>query len=236
MPDNVYHILSTKELSHDLIEEAATLGIQIDCIPFIQVKPIVSDVVRDKVLPISGEKTTVVFTSVHGVQAIADLKVDSSQWEIYSLSGATKKAVESSFSNAIIKAFADNATELAQKIVEDKVADVFFFCGNARREELPNLLHENKVIVHEVKVYQTHINSVELQQVYDGIVFFSPSGVESFLLENKMPPTAVLFAIGNTTASSLNLFSNEIIIAEKPDPKILIQKIISRFRADVVKL
>lgn len=230
MRANTFHILSTKELSHDLIEQAADKGIQIDCIPFIQVKPIVSDVVRDKVLPISGKEIAVVFTSFHGAHAVSGLNVDCTHWQIYCLSGATKKAVEECFPKATIKATAENATTLAHKIIEDKTQEVYFFCGNARREELPKLLHTNKVAVHEVNVYQTHITSTELHKTYDGIVFFSPSGVESFLLENKIPENAVLIAIGQTTAASLTQFPQKLIIGEKPDPKLLIQKIISHFR------
>ena len=230
MQDKAIHILSTKELSHDLIELAEEKNIVIDCIPFIQVKPIVSDVVRDKVLPISGKEIAVVFTSFHGAHAVSGLNVDCTHWQIYCLSGATKKAAEECFLKAIIKATAENATALAHKIIEDKTQEVYFFCGNARREELPNLLHENKIEVHEVNVYQTHITSTELHKTYDGIIFFSPSGVESFLLENKIPEKALLLAIGQTTAASLSQFPQQLIISEKPDPKILIQKIISHFR------
>jgi uroporphyrinogen-III synthase len=233
MQANKFYILSTKELNHDLIEQAAVKGIQIDCIPFIQVKPIVADVALEKVKPLNGKKVTAVFTSVYGVHAVASAKPDVSLWEIYCLSGATKSAVEKSFSSVNIKSVAENALALAHHIVEDKVEDVYFFCGNARREELPDFLKKNKVKVQEMVMYQTHITSVELHREYDGIVFFSPSGVESFLLENKVPVKAILFAIGNTTAACLQHLPNQLIIGEKPDPKILIQKIIGRFRADV---
>ena len=48
----------------------------------------------------------------------------------------------------------------------------------------------------------------------DGILFFSPSGIKSFLLDNEIK-NEVCFCIGNTTAATLNEITSNIIIAKK---------------------
>ncbi|MEL0255592.1 MAG: uroporphyrinogen-III synthase, partial [Burkholderiaceae bacterium] len=50
---------------------------------------------------------------------------------------------------------------------------------------------------------------------FDGLLFFSPSGVTSFLQKNKLHD-ATCFAIGKTTAHALAPHTNSISIASEP--------------------
>ena len=66
--------------------------------------------------------------------------------------------------------------------------------------------------------------------MYDGILFFSPSAVNSFLLKNKISPKTQLFAIGSTTANALQPFTNQpVIIAETPGKENLLHLAINHF-------
>jgi uroporphyrinogen-III synthase len=63
----------------------------------------------------------------------------------------------------------------------------------------------------------------------DGILFFSPSGVESYLQENKIENEAC-FCIGNTTAEALKYITPNRIIANQPNMESVIMKCIENYR------
>jgi uroporphyrinogen-III synthase len=85
---------------------------------------------------------------------------------------------------------------------------VVFFCSNQRRDELPNLLSEEGIEVHEVCTYETIETPVTLKENLDGVLFSA----------NKLPDTTVCFAIGNTTAKAITAYTNnKVIISQTPN-------------------
>ena len=112
-----------------------------------------------------------------------------------------------------VEFIADNAFDLANFLILAKPNKVIFFCGNLRREELPVLLAENGISVEEHIVYETTLLNPEFSQKFDGILFFSPSGVRSFCKKNK--PDAVAFCLGNTTAISATDYFEEVFVGEE---------------------
>ena len=110
---------------------------------------------------------------------------------------------------------AQNASFLAKIIVENFKNDSFvFFCGNKRRDELPDILTRNNVSFTEEVLYKTALNPHKFEEVFDGILFFSPSGVESYVQENSLEETTA-FCIGNTTANEAKKYSSNIIVASQ---------------------
>ncbi|MFL5808216.1 MAG: uroporphyrinogen-III synthase, partial [Flavisolibacter sp.] len=82
-----------------------------------------------------------------------------------------------------------------------------------RRDDLPVILKNKGVNVHEVVVYTTVESPVKAEDNFDAIVFFSPSAVRSFFSVNQLMPHVICFAIGHTTAHSLREFTaNEVIV------------------------
>ncbi len=127
------------------------------------------------------------------------------------------------------EAIAENALALGQ-IISDSYNHCTFllFSGNLRRAELPNVLKENTIKYQEIIVYHTHPNPKKITSQFNGILFFSPSGVESFHLENSFAD-AMTFAIGQTTAEVLEKYTNKIIIAKKPTVENVIVKAVNYF-------
>jgi uroporphyrinogen-III synthase len=104
-----------------------------------------------------------------------------------------------------------------------------FFCGNLRRDELPKTLSENSVLYNEIEVYETALTPQKIKQQPDGILFFSPSAVESYLKLNTLK-NEVCFCIGETTAEAL--VKNKIKtthIAGKPSVEQVIQDVITYY-------
>lgn len=127
--------------------------------------------------------------------------------------------------NVKISIKANSAQELADEILLNKnIEEVYFFCGNLRRNELPEILTENNIKVIEVEVYSTNFKPVKIKNTYDGILFFSPSSVKSYLLKNT-DTQSVAFCIGNTTASeAINDFEN-VFVADEPTVENVIESV-----------
>jgi uroporphyrinogen-III synthase len=110
---------------------------------------------------------------------------------------------------------AKNACELADFIIKNNKNDSFvFFCGNIRRDELPDLLAENRIDFSEKIIYKTSLNFQVFNNKFDGVLFFSPSGVQSYIQENSLK-NSVVFCIGNTTASEAKKYASNVIVADQ---------------------
>jgi uroporphyrinogen-III synthase len=67
----------------------------------------------------------------------------------------------------------------------------------------------------EIEVYKTVLTPTAITSKPNGILFFSPSGVESYLKQNTITDETC-FAIGTTTAEALESITTNIIIANQP--------------------
>lgn len=225
-------ILSTRPLPEALIEEAKQKDIWVDEISFIETEPLRSVEVQQEIEQALIKITTVVFTSMNAVEAVA-AEIDGiiPQWKIYCIGQTTQQLVKKYFNENAIAATADSALELAEKIVEDAQTDeVTFFCGDQRRDELPDYLVENDIDVNEIVVYRTMAVQQKIEKDYYGILFFSPSAVYSFFKKNKPDDQTLYFAIGNTTATAIKKYTkNKIIIATEPGKENLVRLAIEYF-------
>ncbi|UUV22768.1 uroporphyrinogen-III synthase [Paenimyroides aestuarii] len=106
---------------------------------------------------------------------------------------------------------ADLAPIIQQKYHLQQIA---FFAGNLRRDVLPNALRKSNISFEEYTVYQNLANSIEIQAKTDALLFFSPSGIHSYLQQNTIE-NQTCFCIGTTTAAALNGVTNNIVIANK---------------------
>ena len=106
-----------------------------------------------------------------------------------------------------------------------------FFCGNIRRDELPQLLKSSGIALEEMVVYETTVTPHPIIKDYHAVLFFSPSAVDSFFSVNKVVEHTILFAIGNTTARAIGNYStNTIVKADTPEKDNLVKKAIAYFQ------
>jgi len=98
----------------------------------------------------------------------------------------------------------ETALSLAKKMVDDGVKSALFFCGNMRRNELPEYLAKNNVPLKEEVVYHTLLQPKTISaQKGDALFFMSPSAVESFAMMNPFLSEVDYYSIGDTTAHAL---------------------------------
>lgn len=126
--------------------------------------------------------------------------------------------------------YSEYAAELAS-IIFNKYPKISFtfFCGNIRRDVLPEALNLGNIKLDEIEVYRTNLTTHKIDFTSDGILFFSPSAVKSYLQENRMN-NEICFCIGNTTAEALKYVTSNIIIANQPNIESTIMKSIEYYR------
>jgi len=231
-------ILSTRPLSPSLVEEAAALGIVLDRLSFIETTPLDSEELRGKIGDLFHTSLVAVFTSMNAVDAVAGDRRKAGEtgivpWKVFCIGSATRQHVLESFGAGLITGTADSAAALADQILLQKdIRQVVFFCGDQRRDELPEKLQQGGVAVQELVVYTTVRTPHRVEQPYEGIAFFSPSAVHSYFSNNTPPAATILFAIGQTTADAIRNYSgNTLLISDSPDKEALIRQAIGYFRA-----
>jgi uroporphyrinogen-III synthase len=211
-------ILSTRPLSQEVIGKANRNGIAIDVVSFIQTEP----------LPVDGiaHSANAVFTSMNAVEAVAAAPIAAPAM-VFCMGNTTAKLISEHFGQDVIKGTAENAAALADVIIQSGVKEVVFYCGDQRRDDLPDKLSANDIAVTEVIVYRTIATPQPIKKDYTAILFFSPSAVESFFTMNTISNGTVLFAIGSTTADAIKKFTgNEVIIGDEPGKHALAHKAI----------
>ncbi|MBC7507583.1 MAG: uroporphyrinogen-III synthase [Ferruginibacter sp.] len=231
MQNNI-SILCTRPLSKALVEQAQQQGIIIDEIAFIATAAIQTIEVQQEIEQVATQTTTVVFTSMNAVEAVAGyLHGQPVNWRIYCMGTTTNQLVKKYFGEQQLAGIANSAAELAELIAANILVDeLTFFCGDQRRDELPEILSSYTIDVTEIVVYQTIAVNHVVNKIYNGILFFSPSAAESFFSKNKLPAATVLFAIGSTTANEIKKYStNKIITSSEPGKENLVAKMMEYF-------
>lgn len=97
----------------------------------------------------------------------------------------------------------------------EKMHRIAFFAGTQRLETLPQFFAKYLPNVEEITAYQTELTPITIHKKVDGILFFSPSGVESYHSCNPAGEEKV-FCIGDTTAEAAQRYWKDVVIAEKP--------------------
>ncbi|MGV8993340.1 MAG: uroporphyrinogen-III synthase [Flavobacterium sp.] len=150
-------------------------------------------------------------TSVLRTSEVADLKSKP----VFCVGIKTKDLLEKNGFEVL--EFTNYAAELVQ-ILASKYSDrkYTFFSGNLRHETIPQGLKDHNISFNEIEVYKTVLSPQKIQSSAEAILFFSPSGVDSYLMENSLEENQQYFCIGTTTSQALirrNVSENQIHIA-----------------------
>lgn len=218
MESNKKHLLSTRPLPKTIHEEGAKKNVIIEELSFIATQPLEDDELHQKIKAIAAGSHYVVFTSMNAVEAVAAQINEAPAWKIYCIGNTTRKRIAETWGTEKIMATAENAQRLGERLIDDGVKEVVFFCGNIRRHELPNKIRSEGGKVEEVVVYETNETPTKLEKEYDGILFFSPSAVHAYYTKNKPSESTTLFAIGKTTEEAIREHKgHKIVVAHVTD-------------------
>ena len=169
----------------------------------------------------------IIVTSQNSVRQLIRCGLDFQNFVFYCV-GSKTSALLKKYS-CKIAATAENSAQLGKLIVEDYNTLAFtYFCGKQRRDELPTILKKHNISCNEIPVYETHHNEKSFDRAFDGILFYSPSGVSAFAKANSTSTTA--FCIGNTTAKEANTYFNNVIISNASTIESTIAKVITTLK------
>ena len=171
---------------------------------------------------IKNEIRNVIITSKNAVEALLNnfSTIELQFKNIYCVGRRTKRLVESRLGP--VKHAEKNAKKLAEYLVEFMDGtEVTYFCSDLRLEDLPNILEQNNIKVNEVEAYQTKYDGVEVADTVEGVMFYSPSTVESFVQNNHKE--VIAFCIGETTAKEAQKHFNDVRIAKVPTVESVIE-------------
>jgi len=215
-------ILSSKKLLPNQKQYLLNAGLSVVEANFIAIKfnPFVT----------SGISENLIFTSTNAFKSFLQNEVSSrlKSRRIFCVGSKTKEFIEEAGFKVVESA--DYASELSQIIVESHQDKAFtFFSGSMRRDTLPEALKNAGVVCSEIEVYETVLTPHKINTALDGLLFFSPSGVESFLLENKIT-NQTCFCIGTTTAEALAAVTDNIVVANKPTVENVVVQCINYYK------
>ena len=216
-------IFSTKKITADQ-QQLFVDSIKVDSDDFVKISPsrIPESILKSPI-------RNVVITSKNAVESLLtivtahELKFEN----IYCVGRKTKRLVEKRIGK--VAHFENSAKKLADHLVEFmEGAEVTFFCSNIRLDELPNLLAENNIKVNEIETYKTKHDAVALDATVEGVLFFSPSTIESYLLKNNADKIA--YCIGETTATEARKHFDDVRVAKMPDAESLIELVNENYK------
>jgi hydroxymethylbilane synthase len=169
---------------------------------------------RLKPVVVKNNIKNVLFTSQNAVESVLN-NFSPSELDftnIYCVGRRTKRLIEKKIGK--VKHVETDAEKLANYLTKNlKDTEITFFCGDKRRDELPIILDKNKIVVNEVICYQTSLTPRKIEDKYRGILFYSPTGIESYLKQNSTS-NAVAFCIGETTGTVARKHFKEVIVAK----------------------
>jgi uroporphyrinogen-III synthase len=215
-------ILSTRKLQPNHKQFLLNAGLAVVEADFISIKL--------KPFETGNIEANLIFTSTNAFKSFLMHResVNYKEHRIFCVGQSTTQYIEQH--GYEVEATADYAVELAEIITNGYRDERFtFFSGNLRRDTLPDALSKAEVVFNEIEVYETILTPSEIKAELNGIMFYSPSGVESFLKENEIT-NQMCFCIGTTTADALNEITENIVIANKPTVENLIIQCINYYK------
>ncbi|OXB06540.1 uroporphyrinogen-III synthase [Flavobacterium pectinovorum] len=215
-------ILSTKKLSGEQKQALIKANLEVIDTDFIQT--------QNKSFELKDLNDNLIFTSQNAVHSVlSDPKSEQLKSKNVFCVGLKTKILlsESGFNVVAYTGYASDLAEIITLIYRNE--SYTFFSGNLRRETLPQALKEADVKFNEIKVYDTSLTPQKIKTAVDAILFFSPSGVESYLKENTIKKETC-FCIGETTAEALHKITKNIIIADQPTVEDVIEDVIEEYK------
>ncbi|MFD1601966.1 uroporphyrinogen-III synthase [Flavobacterium artemisiae] len=215
-------IVSTKILAPLHKQELMKYGVELIEADFIKTE--------NKPFELKDLNESLIFTSQNAVHSVLSHpeSEELKKKNVYCVGLKTKSLLEENGFNVI--AYTGYASDLAEIITLIYRNESYtFFSGNMRRDTLPEALKENGIKFNEIEVYETTLQPQKIKANPEAILFFSPSGVKSYLKHNTINKQ-ICFCIGDTTAEALVKITKNIIVADQPTIEDVIEDVIHEYK------
>jgi uroporphyrinogen-III synthase len=214
-------VLSTKKLRFHQLERL--MAAQCDVVDY--------DALQIEIQPFSIPKKPNywVFSSQNAVRSfLANPIASAHQNPILCVGEKTKSLLEVN-GQKVIK-IAQNMLELVDFIQKTMKHERFLhICGNRKLDDFAAGMQKAGIFYAEVTAYHTHLVSRVQTPEPQGLLFFSPSGVKSYLQANSIG-ASWCFCIGETTATAVRPLTEHLTVSPKPDADLLVAAAATHFR------
>lgn len=173
---------------------------------------------------LKNEIENVIITSKNAVESlVTNYSAAELQFKnIYCVGRRTKKMIENRIGKVLHTE--KNAKKLAEYLVDFiEGTEVTYFCSDVRLDDLPTILSENNITVNEVEAYATKLDSINLPETVEAVLFYSPSTVQSYKQENTVSENTIAFCIGETTAKEASKHFKDVRVAKVPTVESVIE-------------
>lgn len=207
--ENATNIYSTRKLTNDQIAQFHddVISRSNDSIK-INPNRLSKSIVRNEI-------ENVIITSQNTVESLLTnfSAVELQFKNIYCVGRKTKRLVEKRIGK--VKHFEQYAKDLANHMAEYMDGtEVTYFCSNLRLDTIPDILTENNIKVNEIEAYETKFDGEKVEGDLDGVMFYSPSTIQSYLQQNEAK--GIAFCIGETTAEEAKKHFEDVRVAKVP--------------------
>lgn len=163
----------------------------------------------------SDDEALCLFTSQHAVHACFPDGKSGERMLNCCCVGAKTAALLQGLGHRVLEV-QESAKLLADEIVKKYSGRSFiFFCGDRRLETLPKRLKGAGIRLEERVVYHTRLINRKFDTPFEAVLFFSPSGVESYSAANDLSESTAI-CIGPTTTKAARKHTKQIITAAFP--------------------
>ena len=191
------NILFTKDIERKLVTELLGNQFSYDIVNVIDIRHL-------NIEPFDLKNKSLIFTSVNGVKAFFENGFQPNEDftsenynKIFAVGLKTKNELRK-HGFGCFKVLR-HAVDLSEFIITEFSKDKFLhFCGNLALDIVDRKLPLQNIYYKKVLVYETRLLYPKISKPYDAVVFFSPSGVRSFLKHNSIDGKKI-FSIGYTT-------------------------------------
>ncbi len=170
-----------------------------------------------------------IFSSKNSVESVFSKKFNSKIIfnKIYCVGKNTKFLIEKY--GLKVNKMCHNSLDLANYILNYSNKEKFlFFRGNIQNHSFTKFFKQENIDLKEIVVYVNKSNSKKLKEKFEAIMFFSPSGIKSFLEKNSLGDSTCV-CIGQTTAEFAKKHTSKVISCNIPSMKNVINKTIKLF-------
>lgn len=185
-----------------------------------------ADFIKITSLPfqIKNKPSLLLFTSQNGVKSVLENEEvhQLKQIQAICVGSKTRKLLEDKgFKVLVSREYADELAPIIQ--TEYSKEHIAFFAGNIRRDVLPNAMQTANIRFDEYTVYTNRENSVKIEAATNALLFYSPSGIHSYLKQNTIT-NQMCFCIGTTTADALQgITKNSVVANQQTVENVIIQ-------------
>ncbi|TYP97018.1 hydroxymethylbilane synthase [Tenacibaculum adriaticum] len=203
-----FSVFSTKKLS-EVQKKLLPTTVSVEDSDFIKIR-------FNRIAPkvVKNEIENVIITSKNGVESLLhSFSAMELQFKnIFCVGRRTKKLIEQRIGK--VTHSEKNAEKLAEYLSGNIKGGVTYFCSDLRLDTLPKVLKENGITVNEVEAYKTTYSSSNVDEKVKGVLFYSPSTVESYIEKNSVDKVA--FCIGESTANEARKHFKNVQVAKVP--------------------